>query len=52
MNRNTRLTQTFIAVMVLAATASSVYAGLGSHTLHSFYALAVLRCGGDVADES
>jgi len=42
MNRNTRLTQTFIAVMVLAATASSVYAGLGSHTLHSFYALAVL----------
>jgi len=28
--------------MVLAATASSVYAGLGSHTLHSFYALAVL----------
>ncbi|MGA2022124.1 MAG: hypothetical protein ABSH02_16145 [Candidatus Sulfotelmatobacter sp.] len=42
MNRNTRLTQTFIGVMVLAATASSVYAGLGSHTLHSFYALAVL----------
>jgi hypothetical protein len=42
MNRNTRLTQTFIGMTVLAATASSVYAGLGSHTLHSFYALAVL----------
>jgi hypothetical protein len=42
MNRNTRLTQTFIGVMVLAAITSTVYAGLGSHTLHSFYALAVL----------
>ena len=42
MNRNTRLTQTFIGVMVLAAVTSTVYAGLGSHTLHSFYALAVL----------
>ena len=42
MNRNTRLTQTFIGMMVLAATASTVYAGLGSHTLHSFYALALL----------
>jgi hypothetical protein len=42
MNRNTRLTQTFIGATVLAAAASSVYAGLGSHTLHSFYGLAVL----------
>jgi hypothetical protein len=42
MNRNTRLTQTFIGATVLAAAASSTYAGLGSHTLHSFYALAVL----------
>lgn len=42
MNRNTRLTKTFIGMMVLAATASSLYAGLGSHTLHSFYALALL----------
>jgi hypothetical protein len=41
MNR-TRLTQTFIAVMVLAATASTVYAGLASHTLHTSYALALL----------
>src|SRR5579863_8221165 len=42
MNRKTRLTQTFIGATVLAAAISSVYAGLGSHTLHSFYALAVL----------
>jgi hypothetical protein len=41
MNR-TRLTQTFIAVMVLAAMASTVYASLASHTLHTSYALAVL----------
>jgi hypothetical protein len=41
MNR-TRLTQTFIAVMVLAATASTVYAGLASHTLHTSYALALM----------
>lgn len=42
MNRNTRLTQTFIGVMVLAALASTVYASLTSHTLHSSYALAIL----------
>jgi hypothetical protein len=42
MNRNTRLTQTFIGVMVLAAIASTVYAGLTSHTLHTSYALALL----------
>jgi hypothetical protein len=41
MNR-TRLTQTFIAMMALAATASTVYAGLASHTLHTSYALALL----------
>jgi hypothetical protein len=41
MNR-TRLTQTFIAVMVLAATASTAYASLTSHTLHTSYALAIL----------
>jgi hypothetical protein len=41
MNRNTRLTQTFIGVMVLAALASTVYASLTSHTLHSSYALAI-----------
>jgi len=42
MNRNTRLTQTFIAVMVLAAIASTTYASLASHTLHTSYALAIL----------
>jgi hypothetical protein len=42
MNRKTRLTQIFIGATVLAAAASSTYAGLGSHTLHSFYGLAVL----------
>src|SRR5229473_4964504 len=41
MNR-TRLTQTFIAVMVLMAIASTAYASLASHTLHTSYALAVL----------
>src|SRR5258707_5580614 len=42
MNRNTRLTKPFIGVMVLAATASSAYASLASHTLHTSYALAIL----------
>jgi hypothetical protein len=42
MNHQTRLTNTFIGLIVLAATASSLYAGLGSHSLHSFYTLAVL----------
>jgi hypothetical protein len=41
MNHNTRLTQTFIGAMVLAAIAGTVYAALG-HTLHPFYALASL----------
>jgi hypothetical protein len=42
MNDTTRLTQTFIAAMVLAATVSTAYTGLGSHTLHPFYTLALL----------
>jgi hypothetical protein len=42
MSRNTRLTQTFIAGMFLAAMASTLYAGLASHSLHPGYALAVL----------
>src|SRR5258708_36560494 len=42
MNRNPRLTQTFIGVLVLAAIASPAYASLASHTLHTPYALAVL----------
>ncbi len=42
MNRNPRLTRTFIGVMVLAAMASTAYASMASHTLHVSYALAVL----------
>jgi hypothetical protein len=42
MKRNTRLMQTFIGLMALAATASTLYASLASHTLHVSYALAVL----------
>jgi len=42
MNRNTRLTRTFIGVMVLAAITGTTYAGLASHTLHASYALALL----------
>jgi hypothetical protein len=40
--KNTRLTQTFIGAMVLAAIASTVYASLTSHALHASYALAIL----------
>ncbi len=42
MNRNPRLTQTFIGVMVLAAVASTACASLASHALHTSYALAIL----------
>ena len=42
MKHNTRLTRTFIGVMVVAAIASTLYGGLASHTLHPAYALAVL----------
>jgi hypothetical protein len=42
MKPNTRLTKTFIGLMVLAATAATLFAGLRSHTLHPSYALAVL----------
>lgn len=42
MNRNARLTQTFIGGMALAAMAGSVYASLASHTLHASFALAYL----------
>ena len=42
MNRNTRLTQTFIGAMVLAAIASSAYASVASHALHAPHALAIL----------
>jgi hypothetical protein len=39
---NTRLTQTFIGAMVLAAMASITYAAMQSHTFNTFYPLAVL----------
>jgi hypothetical protein len=39
---NTRQTKAFIGVMTLAAAGSATYAGLVSHTLHLYYALAVL----------
>src|ERR1700734_222143 len=42
MNHTKRLTRTFIGMMILAAIASTAYAGLGSHTLHPFYTLALL----------
>ena len=42
MKPNTRLTQTFIGLMALAAMASTLYASLASHTLHTSYALALL----------
>jgi|ERR1700683_779216 len=40
--KNTRQTQTCIALMALAATATTLYASLASHTLHAVYALALL----------
>src|ERR1700681_464760 len=42
MKPNTRLTQTFIGLMAVAAIAGSVYASLSSHTLHTSYSLAIL----------
>ena len=42
MERNTRLTRAFIGFVVSAAIASTVYAGLKSHTLHLSQTLAVL----------
>ena len=42
MQHNTRLTNAFIAGMLLAAIAGTLYASLASHALHPAYALAVL----------
>jgi hypothetical protein len=42
MKPNTRQTKTFIGVMALAALVATVYASVGSHTLHPSYALALL----------
>jgi hypothetical protein len=42
MDRNTRLTQVFIGLMFAAAVAGTAWAGWNSHTLHGYYALALL----------
>ncbi|MGA9978255.1 MAG: hypothetical protein WBQ08_06440 [Candidatus Sulfotelmatobacter sp.] len=42
MDRNTRLTQVFIGLMFVAAVAGTAWAGWESHTLHGYYALALL----------
>jgi hypothetical protein len=42
MKPNTRLTKAFIGGMTLAAIAGTVYAGMGSHTLHTGNALVLL----------
>jgi hypothetical protein len=42
MKPNTRLTNTFIGGMFLAAIAGTLYASLASHTLHTSFALAIL----------
>ena len=39
---NTRRIKTFIGAMMLAAAVSAGYAGFESHTLHAYFALAVL----------
>jgi hypothetical protein len=39
---NSRLTKTFIGAMVVAAGASITYAASQSHTVHTYYALAIL----------
>ena len=39
---NTRQVKMFIGAMVVAATAAAGYAGLASHTLHAYYAFAVM----------
>jgi hypothetical protein len=39
---NSRLTKTFIGAMVVAAGASITYAAAQSHTVHTYYALAIL----------
>lgn len=41
MNHNTRLAQTFIAVVIVTGLASTIWAGVNSHTWHPSYALAV-----------
>lgn len=42
MTPNTRLTRIFIGLIVAAGLGSTLYSGLMSHTLHLYYALAVL----------
>ena len=42
MNRKTRLSQTFIGAMLLAAITSTGYAASHSHSLHTYYAMALM----------
>ena len=42
MDRNTRLIRNFIGLIVLAAVAGTAYAGVRSHALHAYQALAVV----------
>ncbi len=50
---NTRRTKTFIGAMMLAAAGTAGYAAFVSHTLHAYFALAVLGAGGgNFANES
>jgi hypothetical protein len=42
MTNNTRRIKTFIGAMMLAAVSAAGYAGFASHTLHMYFALAVL----------
>ena len=50
---NTRRIKTFIGAMMLAAAITAGYATFVSHTLHTYFALAVLGAGGGyIANES
>ena len=42
MMNDTRRIKTFIGAMMLAAVSAAGYAGFASHTLHMYFALAVL----------
>src|ERR1700686_5698788 len=42
MKNNTRRIKTFVGAMMLAAVSAAGYAGFQSHTLHMYFALAVL----------
>ena len=44
---NTRRIKTFIGAMMLASVITAGYAGFVSHTLHAYFALAVLALAAD-----